>query len=54
MAVLRKPLLVIKVVIPYIALLALFIGFVIWNGSVVLGKLRCISASYPEDNIARR
>ncbi|KAH7401656.1 DIE2/ALG10 family-domain-containing protein [Pyrenochaeta sp. MPI-SDFR-AT-0127] len=37
MAALRKPLLVIQVVIPYAALLAAFGGFVLWNGSVVLG-----------------
>lgn len=29
---------VLKVLVPYIALLAIFAGFVLWNGSVVLGK----------------
>jgi len=37
-AAIRKPLVVLKVVIPYIILLILFAGFVVWNGSVVLGK----------------
>ncbi|RYO32574.1 hypothetical protein AA0113_g8898 [Alternaria arborescens] len=36
-AALRKPLVVLKVTLPYITLLFLFTGFVIWNGSVVLG-----------------
>ncbi|KAF2846343.1 glycosyltransferase family 59 protein [Plenodomus tracheiphilus IPT5] len=37
MAALRKPLLVLRIASPYIALLIMFAGFVIWNGSVVLG-----------------
>ena len=37
-AALSKPLLVLKVAIPYAILLVLFAGFVAWNGSVVLGK----------------
>jgi hypothetical protein len=37
-AALRKPLLVLKVALPYITLLVTFAGFVAWNGSVVLGK----------------
>lgn len=37
-AALSKPLLVLKVAIPYAILLILFAGFVVWNGSVVLGK----------------
>jgi alpha-1,2-glucosyltransferase len=37
-AALRKPLIVLKVAIPYLTLLVLFAGFVVWNGSVVLGK----------------
>ncbi|KAG9190720.1 alpha-1,2-glucosyltransferase [Alternaria panax] len=36
-AALRKPLIVLKVALPYVALLVLFAGFVVWNGSVVLG-----------------
>lgn len=40
LAALRSPLLVLRVAIPYLVLLALFVGFVLWNGSVVLGKLR--------------
>ena len=40
-AALRKPLLVIKVALPYIILLILFAGFVVWNGSVVLGERYC-------------
>jgi len=39
-AAIRKPLVVLKVTLPYITLLFLFTGFVIWNGSVVLGKRR--------------
>ena len=35
----RKPALVLRTALPYITLVALFIGFVIWNGGVVLGKL---------------
>jgi alpha-1,2-glucosyltransferase len=35
---LRKPLLVLQVALPYLILLGLFAGFVLWNGSVVLGK----------------
>lgn len=38
LAALRKPLVILKVTIPYIILLALFASFVAWNGSVVLGK----------------
>ncbi|KAL1797465.1 hypothetical protein ACET3X_004071 [Alternaria dauci] len=34
---LRKPLVVLKVILPYIIFLVLFAGFVVWNGSVVLG-----------------
>lgn len=37
-AALSKPLLVIKVAFPYATILALFAGFVTWNGSVVLGR----------------
>ena len=37
-AAIRKPLDVAKGILPYVSLLALFAGFVIWNGSVVLGK----------------
>ena len=37
-AAIRKPLVVLKVVVPYLTLLVLFAGFVAWNGSVVLGK----------------
>ncbi|EUC32163.1 glycosyltransferase family 59 protein [Bipolaris zeicola 26-R-13] len=36
-AALSKPLLVIKIAMPYAIILALFAGFVVWNGSVVLG-----------------
>ncbi|EUC50046.1 glycosyltransferase family 59 protein [Bipolaris oryzae ATCC 44560] len=36
-AALSKPLLVIKVAVPYAIILVLFAGFVVWNGSVVLG-----------------
>ncbi|CBX91949.1 hypothetical protein IAQ61_000156 [Plenodomus lingam] len=36
-ATIRKPVLILRVVLPYIALLSLFAGFVLWNGSVVLG-----------------
>ncbi|KAL6158878.1 glucosyltransferase [Exserohilum turcicum] len=36
-AALRKPLLVLRVAVPYVIILALFAGFVVWNGSVVLG-----------------
>jgi alpha-1,2-glucosyltransferase len=35
---LRKPLLVLQVAYPYLILLVIFAGFVVWNGSVVLGK----------------
>jgi alpha-1,2-glucosyltransferase len=38
LSVLRKPLLVLRVAFPYLILLGLFAGFVVWNGSVVLGK----------------
>ncbi|KAH9876326.1 hypothetical protein J1614_004205 [Plenodomus biglobosus] len=34
---LRKPILVLRVALPYIVLLILFTSFVLWNGSVVLG-----------------
>ncbi|KAI8934089.1 hypothetical protein NX059_008851 [Plenodomus lindquistii] len=37
MAILRRPVLVLRTALPYIALLVLFAGFVFWNGSVVLG-----------------
>lgn len=37
-AALSKPILVLRVVIPYLTLLFLFAAFVAWNGSVVLGK----------------
>ncbi|KAH7389490.1 alpha-2-glucosyltransferase Alg10 [Phaeosphaeria sp. MPI-PUGE-AT-0046c] len=37
LAALRTPLLVLRVTVPYLILLALFAGFVLWNGSVVLG-----------------
>lgn len=37
-AALRKPLLVLRVAVPYVIILALFAGFVVWNGSVVLGE----------------
>ncbi|KAF1839184.1 hypothetical protein BDW02DRAFT_230405 [Decorospora gaudefroyi] len=36
-AAMRRPLVILKVAIPYITLLLLFAGFVAWNGSVVLG-----------------
>ncbi|KAE8822347.1 hypothetical protein PTNB73_09544 [Pyrenophora teres f. teres] len=36
-AAIRKPLVVLTVVVPYVILLVLFAGFVFWNGSVVLG-----------------
>ncbi|KAI1537668.1 alpha-12 glucosyltransferase alg-10, partial [Pyrenophora tritici-repentis] len=36
-AAIRKPLIVLKVIVPYVILLVLFAGFVFWNGSVVLG-----------------
>ncbi|KAF1921971.1 DIE2/ALG10 family-domain-containing protein [Ampelomyces quisqualis] len=36
-AVIRKPLSIIRTTLPYLMLLALFASFVIWNGSVVLG-----------------
>jgi hypothetical protein len=51
-AALRKPLLVLKVASPYITLLALFAGFVAWNGSVVLGK-RNLSPSRQSADIDR-
>ena len=45
LAALERPLLVLRVVMPYVILLALFGGFVAWNGGVVLGmstnKSRC-------------
>lgn len=44
-AALGKPLLVVKVALPYAIILALFAGFVVWNGSVVLGKFS-IHAGY--------
>ncbi|KAF2834010.1 alpha-1,2 glucosyltransferas-like protein alg10 [Ophiobolus disseminans] len=37
LAALRKPFLVLRVAFPYLTLLGLFVGFVFWNGSVVLG-----------------
>jgi alpha-1,2-glucosyltransferase len=37
-AALNKPLLVLRVALPYLVLLGLFTGFVVWNGSVVLGE----------------
>jgi alpha-1,2-glucosyltransferase len=36
---LRKPFLAFQVAYPYLILLVVFAGFVVWNGSVVLGKL---------------
>jgi alpha-1,2-glucosyltransferase len=38
LSALKKPLLVLQVASPYLILLGLFAGFVVWNGSVVLGK----------------
>lgn len=38
-AALRNLVLVARAAIPYVVLLSLFAGFVIWNGSVVLGKI---------------
>jgi hypothetical protein len=52
-ATLQKPLVVIKVVLPYVALLVLFAGFVVWNGSVVLGKRDFTSPYGPKPNIDR-
>ncbi|KAL6707907.1 glucosyltransferase [Coniothyrium glycines] len=37
LAALKRPILVLKAVLPYLVLLVLFAGFVAWNGSVVLG-----------------
>ncbi|KAF2035367.1 hypothetical protein EK21DRAFT_54280 [Setomelanomma holmii] len=37
LAALGKPLLVLRVALSYVVLLGLFAGFVVWNGSVVLG-----------------
>ncbi|KAF2799070.1 glycosyltransferase family 59 protein [Melanomma pulvis-pyrius CBS 109.77] len=37
LAALRKPFSMLKAVIPYLVLLTLFVGFVAWNGGVVLG-----------------
>ncbi|PVI07788.1 glycosyltransferase family 59 protein [Periconia macrospinosa] len=37
LVILAQPILLLKTVIPYLILIALFAGFVIWNGSVVLG-----------------
>lgn len=38
LAAIRKPVLVLRAVAPYLALLGLFAGFVAWNGGVVLGN----------------
>lgn len=43
---LRSPSLALRVTMPYLILLALFAGFVLWNGSVVLGKLKLASLQY--------
>ncbi|KAF2872467.1 DIE2/ALG10 family-domain-containing protein [Massariosphaeria phaeospora] len=37
LAVLKRPLLVVRVALPYLTLLVIFAAFVIWNGGVVLG-----------------
>ncbi|KAF1960228.1 alpha-1,2 glucosyltransferas-like protein alg10 [Byssothecium circinans] len=37
LAAIKRPFLIVKSVSPYLVLLALFVGFVVWNGSVVLG-----------------
>ena len=37
-AALSSPIRVLRSVVAYVFLLVLFAGFVIWNGSVVLGK----------------
>lgn len=52
-ATLQKPLVVIKVVLPYIVLLILFAGFVVWNGSVVLGKRDFTSPYGQKPNVDR-
>ena len=38
-AALRNPFAVLRTALPYISLLGLFTSFVVWNGSVVLGKI---------------
>lgn len=38
LAVLFHPIPVVKRIWPYITVLGLFCGFVLWNGSVVLGE----------------
>lgn len=43
LAAVRAPVVLLKALFPYLTLLTLFAGFVLWNGGVVLGKfpLRC-------------
>jgi hypothetical protein len=43
---LRRPVAVIKAVLPYLVLLGLFGGFVLWNGGVVLGTSLSLFTSH--------
>jgi alpha-1,2-glucosyltransferase len=38
LAAVTRPLPIIRVIVPYMFILALFAGFVVWNGGVVLGE----------------
>jgi alpha-1,2-glucosyltransferase len=46
LAAVRKPFIVMRVALPYLALLGLFAGFVAWNGGVVLGKAFAATSTF--------
>jgi alpha-1,2-glucosyltransferase len=49
LAAVRKPFIVLRASLPYLALFGLFAGFVAWNGGVVLGK--AVAATMTSDSV---